>query len=203
VPFPGEDAMNWKKLSKEKKQQLVLIAMITVGALAGVGSGLIKGQYDNLAQIADKKVTTQKKLAQVEQAVKRITQIQADLEENRKTLAEQERDVAEGDLYSWVINTLRKFSADYKVELPQKSGLSGPMEMTLLPNFPYKQVSITVMGTAHFHDLGHFISDMENTFPHMRLLNVGIEMMPPSGAGDPEMLSFKMEIITLVKSNAS
>lgn len=195
--------MNWKKLSKEKKQQLVLIAMITVGALAGVGSGLIKGQYDNLAQIADKKVTTQKKLAQVEQAVKRITQIQADLEENRKTLAEQERDVAEGDLYSWVINTLRKFSADYKVELPQKSGLSGPMEMTLLPNFPYKQVSITVMGTAHFHDLGHFISDMENTFPHMRLLNVGIEMMPPSGAGDPEMLSFKMEIITLVKSNAS
>jgi hypothetical protein len=203
VPFPGEDAMNWKKLSKEKKQQLVLIAMITVGALAGVGSGLIKGQYDNLAQIADKKVTTQKKLAQVEQAVKRITQIQADLEENRKTLAEQERDVAEGDLYSWVINTLRKFSADYKVELPQKSGLSGPMEMTLLPNFPYKQVSITVMGTAHFHDLGHFISDMENTFPHMRLLNVGIEMMPPSGAGDPEMLSFKMEIITLVKSNPS
>jgi hypothetical protein len=191
VPFPGEDAMNWKKLSKEKKQQLVLIAMITVGALAGVGSGLIKGQYDNLAQIADKKVTTQKKLAQ------------ADLEENRKTLAEQERDVAEGDLYSWVINTLRKFSADYKVELPQKSGLSGPMEMTLLPNFPYKQVSITVMGTAHFHDLGHFISDMENTFPHMRLLNVGIEMMPPSGAGDPEMLSFKMEIITLVKSNPS
>jgi Tfp pilus assembly protein PilO len=181
----------------------VLIAMITVGALAGVGWGLIKGQYDNLAQIADKKVTTQKKLAQVEQAVKRIAQIQADLEENRKTLAEQERDVAEGDLYSWVINTLRKFSADYKVELPQKSGLSGPMEMTLLPNFPYKQVSITVMGTAHYHDLGHFISDMENTFPHMRLLNVGIEMMPPSGAGDPEMLSFKMEIITLVKSNAS
>jgi hypothetical protein len=44
---------------------------------------------------------------------------------------------------------------------------------------------------------------MENTFPHMRLLNVGIEMMPPSGAGDPEMLSFKMEIITLVKSNPS
>src|SRR5262249_21275610 len=155
-----------------KKQQLVLIVMITVGALAGLGWGLIKSQYEYLTQIAENKITTQKKLEQVEQAVKRMKQIEADLDENRKSLAEQERDVAEGDLYSWVINTLRRFKADYKVEIPQMSGISSPSEMTLLPSFPYKQVSITVMGTAHYHDLGHFISDMENTFPHIRLLNL-------------------------------
>jgi hypothetical protein len=203
MPVPGEDAMNWKKLSKEKKQQLVLIVMVTVGALAGIGWGLIKGQYEYLGRIADNKAATEKKLAQVEQMVKRTKEIETDLDESRKALVEQERDVADGDLYSWVINTLRKFQADYKIEIPQKSGISGPSEMTLLPNFPYKQVSITVMGTAHFHDLGHFISDMENNFPHIRLLNLGIETMPPTGNGDPEMLTFKMEIITLVKSNAS
>lgn len=195
--------MNWKKLSKEKKQQLVLIAMITIGALAGLGWGLVKGQYEYLARIADNKAATQKKLAQVEQTVARMKQIEADLDENRKALVEHERDVAEGDLYSWVINMLRKFSADYKVEMPQKSGITGPSDMTLLPNFPYKQASITVMGTAHYHDLGHFISDMENAFPHIRLLNLGIETMPPVANGDPELLTFKMEIITLVKSNPS
>src|SRR5205814_3967514 len=164
--------------------------------------GLIKGQYDHLKEIAEKKVTTQKKLAQVEEAVKRVKQIEEELVENRKALSEQERDIAEGDLYAWVINTLRKFQADYKVEIPQKSGITSPSDMTLLPNFPYKQVSITVMGTAHYHDLGNFISDMENTFPHIRLLNLGMETMP-AGAGEPETLTFKMEIVTLVKTNPS
>jgi len=195
--------MNWKKLSKEKKQQLLLIAMVTIGAIAGLGWGLIKSQYEYLGSLAEKKVTTQKKLAQVEQAVKHIKQIEEDLAENRKTLSEQERDVAEGDLYAWVINTLRKFKADYKVEIPQMSGISGPSEMTLLPSFPYKQASITVMGSAHYHDLGQFIADLENAFPHFRLLNLGIEVTPTAGTGEPEMLSFKMEIVTLVKANPS
>jgi aconitase A len=101
MPFSGEDAMNWKKLSKEKKQQLLLIAMVTIGTLAGLGWGLIKGQYEYIGSLADKKVATQKKLEQVEQAVKRTKQIEEELAENRKTLSEQERDVAEGDLYAW------------------------------------------------------------------------------------------------------
>ena len=194
--------MNWKKLSKEKKQQLVLIAMVTVGALAGLGWGLIRGQYEYIGSLAEKKVATQKKLAEVEQAVTRIKQVEEELAANRKILIEQEKDVAEGDLYAWVINTLRKFKADYKVEMPQMSGSTPPAEMTLLPNFPYKQTSITVMGSAHYHDLGQFVSDLENTFPHIRLVNLGLEAVT-AGTGEPEMLSFKMEIITLVKTNPS
>ncbi len=194
--------MNWNKLTKEKKQQLVLIGMVTVGALGGLGWGLIKSQYEYLGHLAEKKVATQKKLERVEEAVKHAKQIADDLVEYRKALAEQEHDIAEGDLYAWVINTLRNFSANYKVEIPQKSGVTPPAEMTLLPNFPYKQASITVMGTAHYHELGRFIADLENTFPHVRLLNLGIETMP-TGAGDAEKLTFKMEIVTLVKSNPS
>src|SRR5947208_9528225 len=111
--------MNWSKLPKEKKQHLVLIGMITVGALGGLGWGLIKTQYDYLGRLAAKKVATQKKLTQVEQAVKRAKQIGDELATTRTLLTEQERDIAEGDLYSWVINTLRRFKGDYKVEIPQ------------------------------------------------------------------------------------
>src|SRR5205085_8895855 len=118
-------------------------------------------------------------------------------------LAAMEEDMASGDLYSWVINTLRKFKTDYKVEIPQMSGITSPAEMTLIPSFPYKQVSITVMGSAHYHELGRFVADFENQFPHMRLINLGIEMVPVAGSTEAEMLTFKMEIITLVKSNQS
>jgi hypothetical protein len=58
------------------------------------------------------------------------------------------------------------------------------------------------MGTAHYHELGRFISDFENEFPHVRLLNLGIELVPTS-SGERELLTFKMEIVTLVKSNPS
>src|SRR5438034_11443594 len=104
--------MNFSKLPKEKKQQLVLIGVVTLTALGGLGWGLIKGQYAYLGRLAEKKVATQKKLERVEQAVKRVKEIAAELAENRQTLSEMEHDVGEGDLYSWVINMLRKFKAD-------------------------------------------------------------------------------------------
>ena len=89
------------------------------------------------------------------------------------------------------------------MEIPQKSGISDPAQVTLLPNFPYKQVSITVMGTGHYHDIGRFVADFENTFPHMRLQNFGMELLPSAGSAEQEMLTFKVEIITLVKTNPS
>jgi hypothetical protein len=195
--------MNFSKLSKEKKQHLALIGIITVAALAGLGWGLIKNQYEYLGRLAEKKVSTEKKLHRIEDAIKRTSQIEAELADSKKKLTAMEEDLASGDLYSWIINTLRKFSDDYKVEIPQKSGVSGPADVTLLPNFPYKQASIAVMGTAHYHELGRFIADFENQFPHMRLVNLGMEVVPATGSGDQEMLTFKMEIITLIKPNAS
>ena len=195
--------MNFRKLSKEKKQQLLLVAMITIGLLVGLGWGLIKGQYDYLTQTAEKKVQTQKKLETTEDEIRRSSQIEAEMAENKKKLEVMEEDLATGDLYSWILNMLRKFSADYKVEIPQKSGIGEPVQVTLLPNFPYKQVSITVMGTGHYHDIGHFVAEFENTFPHIRLQNLGMELMPATASGDQEMLTFKMEIVTLVKTNPS
>ena len=195
--------MNFSKLPKEKKQHLVLIGIITIAVLVGLGLGVIKRQFAHMRLLEGKKVATQKKLELVEQTIKKTKQIEADLTENRKALVDLEDDIAEGDLYSWVINMLRKFSSNYKVEIPQKSGITGPTEMTMLPNFPYKQASLTILGTAHYHELGRFISDFENEFPHIRLLNLDVQTTPMTTTGDGEVLSFKLEIVTLVKPGAS
>jgi len=60
-----------------------------------------------------------------------------------------------------------------------------------------------VRGTAYYHDLGKFIADFENAFPYVRLLNLEMEPVGlPSPASNPEeqeKLSFKMDIVTLIK----
>ena len=108
-----------------------------------------------------------------------------------------------GDPYSWVINTIREFKGAYKVEIPQFSPISPQSDVNLLAKFPYKQVTLTLSGAAYYHDLGKFLADFENQFPHIRLVNLDITLNPNPGGGDIERLVFKVDMVTLVKPNPS
>jgi hypothetical protein len=164
---------------------------------------LIKYQQQNLVHLAQKKVTVEVKHRQVLDAIKHAQQIEADLDIAKKALADAEADIASGDLYSWVINTLRDFKAKYKVNIPQFNPIAGTAEVNLLPNFPYKQATLSVAGTAHYHDFGRFLADLENQFPHIRVLNLSLDLNQSPVAEEQETVSFKLEIVTLVKTNPS
>jgi Tfp pilus assembly protein PilO len=195
--------MNFSKLSKEKRNRLVLVVLATLIAGAGIYFGLISRQNQNLANLAQKKAAAAKKLQVVKNTIHQADRIRGEFEGAKTTLAAAERDVASGDLYAWVINWLRQFKAPYKVEIPQFSQISAPADVNLLPSFPYKQITLTVAGTAHFHDLGLFLADLENQFPHIRLVNLSLDASAPAVAVEPETLSFKMDIVTLAKLNPS
>jgi hypothetical protein len=102
-----------------------------------------------------------------------------------------------GDFYSWTYNTIRTFKAAYRVDIPE-IGHPDISDTDLLPDFSFKQVKFSVSGTAYYHDLGKFTADFENKFPHMRLVNLAIQPVQTSGSND-EKLSFKMDIVALVK----
>jgi hypothetical protein len=195
--------MNSNKLSKEKRNQLVLVLIITLGLVAGLGFGLIKGQYQELAATSARKVANAQKLKRMQDAIKQADRIEDRLANLKEKLSEQEADVASGDLYLWVINTLRQFKLSYKVDMPQFSPISQPAEVNLIPRFPYKQAVLTVGGTARFHDLGRFLADFENQFPHIRVLNLTLDLNSTAAPDDSETLSFKIDVVTLVKPNAS
>lgn len=198
--------MNFKKLSKEKRDKLILVVLVTIMALAGLGFGLIKWQYGNLAEAGSKKITALTKLKNMQDLVKRADQIDAELAETSKTLADLEEGMASGDLSSWLYTTIRQFKLGYKVEIPSISSIL-VADTSLLAKFPYKQVTVTVNGQAYYHDLGKFIADFENHFPHTRVANLQVEPLPSLGAGEKakseEKLDFKMDIISLVKPNPS
>ncbi|HLH54405.1 MAG TPA: hypothetical protein VKY92_12395 [Verrucomicrobiae bacterium] len=189
-------------LSKEKRNQLVLVIILSIGVVAGLWFGLIRSQQQTLEQLAQSKRSAQQKLEQVRQAIETADAVEMQLGEANKRLAKIESTMASGDLYLWTINTLRQFKPGYRVEIPQFSQIDGPKDMNLLPNFPYKQANMTISGSALYSDLGRFVADFENQFPYMRILNLTLEPIP-SMAGERERLSFRMEIATLVKNSAS
>jgi len=187
------------KLSKGKRNQLILVLLCMVAVLALMWFNLIQPRYAALSQIAAAQKAASDKLAGIQNAIKQANIIATDLTNVTQTLSDAESDMASGDLYSWTYNTLRLFKAPYQVDIPD-IGHPDVGTMDLLPAFSFKQVKFTVTGTGYYHDLGRFIADFENKFPHIRLVN--LQMQPANTAGSDEKLSFKMDIIALVKSTS-
>jgi Tfp pilus assembly protein PilO len=185
-----------KKLSKEKRNQLIIVIIIAVGILALIGFGLIRSQYATLSKIAKDKDNADSRLQNIKIAIKNDEAIASELTEVTNALFHAEEDLASGDLYSWTYDTIRHFKQQYKVEIPE-IGHPTMGSVDLLPSFPYKQIQFAITGTAYYHELGKFIADFENNFPHSRIVNLVLE----PGGDTPEKLSFRMEIITLMKTN--
>jgi len=189
-----------KRLSKEKRNQLIIVAVATLAVLGLIYFGLIQRQYVSLGKIAKAKKDADAKLLNIRNIITNATMITNELSDSSLILAQTEKDMAAGDLYSWTYNTLRRFRQPYRIDIPE---VGQPVigEMDLLPAFPYKQIRFTVSGTGYYHDLGKFIADFENNFPHARLINLVIE--PASGTDGGEKLAFKMDIVALVRPNPS
>lgn len=194
--------MNFSKLPKEKRNHLVLVVVMTLAVLAGIGFGLIRYQYASLARMDDKQAETAKKLAQMKDSIKGKEQIKEAMEEAARNLAGKEVGMVRGDPFAWFIDVVGKYKGGYKIEIPQISPNTPPAPCNLIPKFPYKQTSVTIAGTGYYHDVGKFISDFENDYPFIRLLNVNLELNPSPASGEREKLSFRLELVALVKPNS-
>jgi len=188
-----------KNMPKEKRNQLILAGLIFAVVAGAWYMVIYKSQTESLDTSRSMRDTATKKLQEAKLAIKTADEVEAQLCDVKKRLEKVEEGMATGDLYSWVINTIRQFKLGYKVEIPQFSQIDGPRDTTVLANFPYKQATLTIGGSAHFHDLGKFIADFENQFPYMRLVNLTLEPASGLGAADKERLSFRMEVTALVK----
>ena len=190
-----------KRLSREKRNQLIIVILVTLAILAVIGFSLIRPQYDSLSKIAKDRKVAASKLQSIKHAITNSEAIANEWNETTSALAHTEEDMASGDPYSWTYDTIRHFKQSYKVEIPEV-GHPTIGELDLLPSFPYKQIRFAINGTVYYNDLGKFIADFENSFPHSRIVRLVVESAA-SKDSNSEKLSFKMEIITLVKPNPS
>jgi hypothetical protein len=188
------------KLPKEKRDQLILVCICTLATLAVISLGLIRRQYAGISATNARNEAARNNLQTMEDTIKRADTISAQVVDLTYTLSHTEGDLATGDPAAWIYDTIRTFKTHYKVDISVNGQLSMG-EVDLLSKFPYRQLKVTVNGTAYYHDLGKFIADFENNFPHARITNLVLE--PSGSTGDnSEKLAFRMDIIALTNPTA-
>ncbi|MCX6896621.1 MAG: hypothetical protein NTZ16_14245 [Verrucomicrobia bacterium] len=188
------------KLSADKRNKLIVVAILTAVVIGVLWYYLIGALNAKIEEFKEKQATAEEQRKKIDTATRNSVQIENNLNAAAEKLATIKQEMASGDLYSWMYTTSKNFNRSYHVDIPQFSTVE-TAENNLIPQFPYKQVKISVNGSAYFHDFGRFLSDFENHFPHIRVENLTLEPATgPEQASDREKLAFRMEIIALVNS---
>ncbi len=192
------------KLSKEKRNKVILVWMMTLMVVSAWAFMVLSWQLDAKHSASQNLKQRQDQFVSMTNTLNRADIIQQEMAEADQALSTLESRMVTGDPYSWALDSLSKFKQNYDVDLPQ-FGQINVSENSLLPKFPYRQAALTVAGSAYFQDLGMFIADFENRHRFARVINLEIEPNTGAGAGERERekLNFKIEVIFLVKPNQS
>jgi Tfp pilus assembly protein PilO len=189
-----------KRLSPAKRNQLIMVLLITAALIGSVYFLLISPQNNENHKLVNQTNDRQSDLDKYRKIISQAEASSNQLASATLQLRNSEADIASGDIYAWIYDTIRRFKTGYNLNIPT---VSQPAigEVDLIPNFPYKQLKLSLVGTGYYHDLGKFVADFENNFPHMRLVNLSIQTASdPNGAS--EQLSFRMDVVALVKPNS-
>ena len=189
------------KLSKEKRSQLALVTIVILLIATGLYMGLVRGLQRKVQLLDLEKDKANRKLERISDISHQGGEIAADLAAVRSELEARESEMVSDDLYSSMINKIRKFKLAYPVEIKQFTS-KGASDMNMIPRFPYKQFTVSILGSAYYHDLGKFIADFENEFRSSRIANIELTAESAQTPDEKEKLIFRMEIISLVKNSA-
>ena len=183
-------------MTKEKQQQMLLVAMVTVIVLCGIWFGLISAQKKNLEAANKKTAEAKAKIENAQRTLKREQAIEQELEANHKELTTREESMASGDLYQWFLTRMISATSSR----PTSNFYSDPPvleDVKLLPKFPYRSANYKVRISGFYHEVGKFLADIENEWPYARIQNMDISAGP---AGE-EKLNFTFELSTLYHTN--
>ena len=187
------------KLPKEKRLQLVMVALVTVGIIGGLWFGVIAMQQGKINAIARQSKNVQGEIEKIQKVVVGAGDVDAALSTATNQLIKIEGAMPKGDLFSWIVSSLKQFNtASYKVDMPQ-IGSPNVGAVRAFPEFPYNQAVVAVSGSAYYYEFGKFLADLENRFPYMRVQNLNLEPGYGTTAEEHEKLNFHMEIVNLVK----
>ena len=188
-----------KRLSPDSRNKLIMVIVVTLVLIGMVYFFLISPQNEQNRNLAAKTKSESAHLQDIMSLIKKTDATSAQAADLGVLLSHAEEDCASGDLYAWTVDTIRQFKVNRHLDITTIDQPS-QSDVDLLPDFPYKEIKFKVAGTGYFHDIGKFIADLENKFPHMRVLNLSLDPVS-SPETVTEKLSFRMEIVALVKPN--
>jgi Tfp pilus assembly protein PilO len=189
-----------KRLPPDKRNKLILVVVATLTLIGLVYFLLIGPRNDQNRNLATKTNGELANLLTMQKSLKQATATAATMQGITALLNNAEADMATGDAFAWTYDTIRQFKASRRIEITT-IGQPAPSDVDMLPNFPYKQIRFDVLGSGYYHDIGKFAADLENKFPHLRIVNLTIDTATAADT-TAEKLAFRMQIAALVKPNS-
>src|SRR4051812_16920063 len=125
-----------KRLSKQKRDQLILSAIVIVMVLVGLWFLVIRSQKEGLTSLRDQKAAKETKEGQMRDKINTSKTVETELTRVATKLTEKEETMVSGDPYASLVNTIRKFKLRYKLDIPQFSPAASIGDVDLLPRFP-------------------------------------------------------------------
>ena len=201
------------KLSKEKRDKLMLTCIGAGGIVAVLYFLIITDQKAEIAELQSKIVALRSKRDTSDKQTKRSGQAQADLDAARKLLTEKQTDMPrEGEDHVWFFRIMDDYRRKYDLDVVE---IKNPYSIDpgVLPKFQFKAVALDVIMAGSYADFGRFLADFENTYPYMRVQIVSVTPEfrttgPATRAGESagaqgdatDKLRFNYKVIALIKS---
>jgi len=191
------------KASRVQKERLAFIVMMTLLLSVILWQMVISSWKEVLAirsrLLADWQLAQRDGKSQTEV----LARLNSDFEDATDKIRQAEASIASGDPYRWLMKTLPNFYEADPVDLlnyepPQTS------DWQIYPKVPYRAVTFTVSGNAYYQDLGKLLVALENSHPYLRIRRLDLE---PNHSAEPgeaidEKLSFRLEFVSMLKTNA-
>lgn len=187
------------KLSREKRDRLILVAVVTVVVAAGLWTLVIGPQNTTRAANRTTVEELEKKIAGAQSLLKRAHEIATDYTRKQAQLDAIEKELApDANAYFWMFRLATEAVKTSPVEF---GDLTQPLflETQVLSAFPYKSVAFTLTYHGHYHELGHLLAELENGYPHLRFQLVGLRPVDPPRPEQPELLTLQLKVTALVK----
>ncbi len=208
------------KLSKEKRDKLILIGAGTLVVIGLLWYMLIGAQKIALAKVQESTENAQDKLEKAEARLKGAGRVQAQLAEIRGKLAEFENRMIPTEQLTgnkWLLDTLTEFVRSNRFDVRPTAMSKDPIigkQFLILPNFDYSAAEYIVEVHAYYHEFGKFLAALESHFPFFHLQSLQITPLAtspvkttatadqPEGAlskADQERLNISMKLVLLFK----
>src|SRR5712671_2946827 len=138
------------RLSKEKRNRLILVIILTIGIGFGLWYGIISTRQERLEEAKANIRAAIDKLEKAKTLVKQADKAEARVAAATNKLQVVEDAMASPDYYTWAIQLFEKARARHDVKIVETTRpVKG--DVGLLAQFPYQAAIFTVRGAGHYH----------------------------------------------------